>query len=150
MEKKSSKKKKWMKLRHRVVRNIAYMILYPFSRLKYGIKVDKFKEQGKRNYLILSNHQTAFDQFFLGMAFKGPIYYMASEDLFSKGLVSLLIKTLVAPIPIKNRQLTFKLFSIARELPVRVVLLLFSPRVIAPSAERQSQSRRLSLRLLSH
>ena len=49
------------------------------------------------------NHQTAFDQFFLGMAFKGPIYYIASEDLFSNGFVSTLIRFLVAPIPIKKQ-----------------------------------------------
>lgn len=102
MKKQSGKKKKWMKFRHRIVRNLAWLVIYPFSRLKYGIKIDKFKEQGKRNYLVLSNHQTAFDQFFLGMAFKGPVYYMASEDLFSKGITSWLIKTLVAPIPIKK------------------------------------------------
>ena len=38
----------------------------------------------------------------VGMAFKGPVYYVASEDLFSNGFVSKLIKFLVAPIPIKK------------------------------------------------
>ena len=78
------KQKNWIKFRHRVVRNIAFAILAPYSKWKYGIKVEKFKEQGDRPYLVLYNHQTAFDQFFVGMAFKGPIYYMASEDIFSK------------------------------------------------------------------
>ncbi len=97
------KKKKWMKFRHRVVRNIAFAILYPYSKWKYGITVDRFKEQGDRAYLILFNHQTAFDQFFVGMSFRGPVYYVASEDLFSKGWVSSLIRWLVAPIPIKKQ-----------------------------------------------
>lgn len=96
-------KKKWMKFRHKVVRTLAYWVIYPYSVLKYGIKVEKFKEQGKRPYLILFNHQTAFDQFFVGMAFKGPVYYVASEDLFSMGWVSRLIKYVVAPIPIKKQ-----------------------------------------------
>lgn len=96
-------KKKWIKTRHRFVRNLAFLILYPYSILKYGIKIDKFKEQGKRPYLILFNHQTAFDQFFVGMSFKGPVYYVASEDLFSKGFLSKIIKFLVAPIPIKKQ-----------------------------------------------
>ncbi len=96
-------KKKWMKFRHKVVRNLAFLVLYPYSRIKYGIKVEKFKEQGKRPYLILFNHQTAFDQFFVGMAFKGPVYYVASEDLFSMGWVSRLIKYVVAPIPIRKQ-----------------------------------------------
>ncbi len=97
------KKKKWMKFRHRVVRNLVCAVLLPYSKIKYGIKTDRFKEQGKRAYLILFNHQTAFDQFFVGMSFRGPVYYVASEDLFSKGWVSSLIRWLVAPIPIKKQ-----------------------------------------------
>ena len=97
------KTKKWMKFRHRVVRNVAYYTLGVYSKWKYGITVEKFKEQGDRPYLILFNHQTAFDQFFVGMAFRGPVYYMASEDLFSNGWVSKLIRWAVAPIPIKKQ-----------------------------------------------
>lgn len=100
---KKKNKKKWLKFGHRVVRNLAYCVLYPYSVIKYGIKIDKFKEQGKRAYLILFNHQTAFDQFFVGCSFKGPVYYVASEDLFSKGWVSALIRFIVAPIPIKKQ-----------------------------------------------
>ncbi len=100
---KNNKKKKWVKFRHRIVRNIAFAILAPYSKIKYGFTAEKFKAQGKRQYLILFNHQTAFDQFFVGMAFKGPIYYVASEDIFSKGWVSSLIRYLVAPIPIKKQ-----------------------------------------------
>lgn len=96
-------KKKWMKLRHRVVRAIAYAILYPYSRIKYGLTVKKFKEEEKRPYLVLYNHQTAFDQFFVGMSFRQSLYYVASEDLFSKGWISSLIRYLVAPIPIKKQ-----------------------------------------------
>ena len=99
------KKPKWIKFRHRVVRNLAFAVLYPYSRLKYGLRVERFRRQGDRKYLILFNHQTAFDQFFVGMCFKGPVYYIASEDLFSMGFASKLIRYLVAPIPI-NKQAT--------------------------------------------
>lgn len=92
-----------MKFRHRIVRNVACAILKPYSILKYGIKVEKFKEQGKGPYLILLNHQTPFDQFFCGMSFKGPVYYVATEDIFSNGITSALIKYLVAPIPIRKQ-----------------------------------------------
>ena len=102
-DKKKKKQEKWMKFRHRVVRNIAYALLYPYSKIRYGITIEKFKEQGDRPYLILLNHQTPFDQFFVGMAFKGPIYYMATEDIFSNGWVSSAIRWLVAPIPIKKQ-----------------------------------------------
>lgn len=97
------KKKKWIKWRHRVIRDVAYTILYPYMRLKYNVKVERFKEQGKRPYLILMNHQTAFDQFFIGSAFRGAIYYVASEDLFSNGFVSNLLRYAVEPIPIKKQ-----------------------------------------------
>ncbi|MBQ8268022.1 MAG: 1-acyl-sn-glycerol-3-phosphate acyltransferase [Clostridia bacterium] len=99
----NKKQKKWLKFRHRVVRNIAYIILYPYARIKYGITVEKFKEQKKTPYLILLNHQTPFDQFFVGMAFKGPIYYLATEDIFSLGWLSSVIRYLVAPIPIRKQ-----------------------------------------------
>lgn len=98
-----SKPKKWIRFRHRVVRNILFGTLGVYSRLRYGIRIEKFKEQGNRQYLVLFNHQTAFDQFFVGMSFRGPVYYMASEDLFSNGFVSSLIRYLVAPIPIKKQ-----------------------------------------------
>ena len=104
-DKKAQKKKhhRWMRFRHRVVRNIAYAVLSPIVYFRYGMRVEKFAEQEKRPYLILFNHQTAFDQFFVGMAFRGPVYYVASDDLFSNGLVSKLIRYLVAPIPIKKQ-----------------------------------------------
>ena len=98
-----NKKKKWMKPRHRLVRNILNVTLGVYTRVKYGIKVEKFKEQEKRPYLILMNHQTAFDQFFVGMSFKGAVYYLASEDIFSMGFASSLIRYLVNPIPIKKQ-----------------------------------------------
>jgi len=97
------KEENWMKPRHKTVRNLVAGVIGPYSSLKYGIKVEKFKQQNGRQYLILFNHQTAFDQFFVGASFDGPIYYLASEDIFSKGWVSSLIRYLVAPIPIKKQ-----------------------------------------------
>ncbi len=96
-------KKKWIRLRHKIVRALAYAVLYPYSVIRYGLKVNKLKEGRDRQYLILYNHQTAFDQFFVGMAFKRVVYYLASEDIFSKGWVSSLLRYLVAPIPIKKQ-----------------------------------------------
>lgn len=108
MKKKKKQNKKWIHFRHRVVRNVACAIMKPYSYFKYGVRIDRFREQGDRSYLVLYNHQTAFDQFFVGMAFRGPIYYLASEDLFSKGWVSSLIRYLVAPIPIKKQTTDIK------------------------------------------
>ncbi|MBQ8683983.1 MAG: 1-acyl-sn-glycerol-3-phosphate acyltransferase [Clostridia bacterium] len=98
-----AKKTTWMRYRHRVVRNIAYCLLYPYAKIKYGLTVEPFPTHNGRQYLVLYNHQTAFDQFFVGMAVKGAVYYVASEDLFSNGFTSSLIRWLVAPIPIKKQ-----------------------------------------------
>ena len=103
MKTKSKKNSKWRRARHRFVRNLVFTFLAPYSRFKYGVRVEPLRNQGKRPYLILFNHQTAFDQFFVGMAFKEPVYYVASEDLFSDGFVSSLIRYLVAPIPIRKQ-----------------------------------------------
>ena len=100
---KKTKTKKWIKFRHKVVRSILFPFFVPYCRLKFGIKIEPFKEQKNQPYLILYNHQTSFDQFFVGIAFKQPIYYVATEDLFSNGFVSRLIKYLVEPIPIKKQ-----------------------------------------------
>lgn len=113
------KKKKWVKFRHRIVRNIAFLVIAPMVWLKYRVKVKKFAQQGKRQYLILFNHQTAYDQFLVGMAFKGPIYYLASEDLFSMGFLSRLLKWAVEPIPIKKQtndpKAVYNCIRVARE-----------------------------------
>ena len=100
---KNKKKKKWLRFRHKVVRNVAYGIVGLWTVLKTGVKVEKFKEQGNRPFLIIMNHQTSFDQFFVGMAFRSPVYFLATEDLFSNGLISRLLSWAVAPIPIKKQ-----------------------------------------------
>ena len=99
----SKKKKKWIYPRHQVVRNLLYLVMYPYCRLKFGVKIERMKDQQNRPYLILLNHQMVFDQFLVGMAFKGPIYYVATEDIFSLGWVSSIIRYLIAPIPIKKQ-----------------------------------------------
>ena len=93
----------WRKFRHRVVFGLLRYPLTAYTVLRYGVKVDRFRQQGKRPYLIVMNHQTAWDQFFVCMAFRNPIYFVASEDIFSLGWISSLIRWLVAPIPIKKQ-----------------------------------------------
>ena len=102
------KNKKWLKFRHKVVHFLLKPPIHFLCRLMYGIKIEKYKVKDKRPYLILYNHQTAFDQFFVGCAFNKIIYYMATEDIFSNGFVSSLIKYLVEPIPIKKQTTDIK------------------------------------------
>lgn len=97
------KNKNWITPRHTIVRNLAIKVIRPYCHLKYGVTIEKLENPQKRPYLILMNHQTAFDQFFIGMAFREPVYYLASEDIFSLGWISKLLSYLVAPIPIKKQ-----------------------------------------------
>lgn len=101
--KNKKKSKKWTRFRHRVVRFLAYPVFRIWTHFRYGTKIEKFKGQEKRPYLILLNHTTTFDQFFVGMAVKRPVYYMATEDIFSLGFLSKLLRWAVAPIPIKKQ-----------------------------------------------
>lgn len=102
MEKKNFKKKRWVKNRHAVISKIFGWCITPFIKFKYHAKVEKCTSDKNKRYLVLYNHQTAFDQFFIGVAFR-KIYYVASEDLFSKGFISSLLRFAVNPIPIKKQ-----------------------------------------------
>jgi len=97
------KKEKWMKTRHRVAWAILYPILAVITYIKFPIRIKRLEDRRDRPYLILFNHQTPFDQFFVALAFKGPIYFISTEDIMSNGLVSKVIKWLLAPIPIKKQ-----------------------------------------------
>jgi len=101
--KKKKKNKKWIRPRHALVRGLLNITLGVYARKKYGAKIEKIKDSNKRPYLLLYNHQTGFDQFFIGMTCKRPVYYLASEDIFSMGFLSRLIEYLVKPIPIKKQ-----------------------------------------------
>lgn len=97
------KKEKWMRFRHKVAWTLLFPIVYVITQVKFPIRVKPHPDSKKRPYLILFNHQTPFDQFFVAMAFRGPIYFVASEDILSNGIVSKIIMWLLAPIAIKKQ-----------------------------------------------
>ena len=49
------KRAKWMKFRHKVVRRCLAIFIKPIAMVMYGVKIEKFKEEQKRPYLILYN-----------------------------------------------------------------------------------------------
>ena len=100
---KKKKAKKWIQLQHKVVVPILRELFRPIALWMYHLKVEKFKEENGRQYLVLANHQTGFDQFYPSFAFKQHLYYVASEDNFSMGWLSKLIVWIAAPIPIKKQ-----------------------------------------------
>lgn len=115
----TEKTKTWTHPRHGVVTAVLKFLLGPFCRWRYNISIEPFTAQGDRPYLILYNHQTPFDQFFVALAFRGTVYYMATEDIFSLGWLSTALRWLVNPIPIRKQttdvQAVMNCMRIARE-----------------------------------
>ncbi len=91
----------WCLPRHWVYRNLAWFPIWLLTHLRYPVKIEKAPD--KSQALILFNHQTALDQFIVSLAFPQPVYYVASEDLFSVGFLARAMEHLVAPIPIKKQ-----------------------------------------------
>lgn len=96
------KKSKWVKYRHVVFWKIFYLPIYLVSKYRYKASVKNFPDAKNNQYLILLNHQTAFDQMFVGLSWGAPVYFVGSEDLFSEGLLSKIITFMGNPIPIRK------------------------------------------------
>lgn len=95
------KQQRWCLERHKRVRKIVAFPIWALTHLRYPVKIEKAPDDSQA--LILFNHQTALDQFLVGLAFPQPVYYVASEDLFSIGPLARAMEYLVAPIPIKKQ-----------------------------------------------
>ena len=101
------KKKTWHRARHDVFNALLRWIITPVSRIRYGVRVEKCMD--KRQYLIMMNHQTPFDQFFVNMALpKQLVYCVGTEDLFSNGFISQVIRFVMSPIPFKKSTSDFR------------------------------------------
>jgi 1-acyl-sn-glycerol-3-phosphate acyltransferase len=90
--------------------------LFLLYRFKFETKTSK---DIKAPCLILSNHQTVFDQFALTFGFKFGINFIASDSIFRHGLGSWLMKVLVRPIPFSKGNSDFiavkNMFSVIKE-----------------------------------
>ena len=53
---KKKKRKKWMKVRHRVITELARLVMHPFTVIRYGVKVEKFKGKPLTGAVIM-DHQ---------------------------------------------------------------------------------------------
>ena len=113
---KSKKKQPWVLPRHKFWTAVLRPVIHAWTRLKYRVKVTPFREENGRQYLVVMNHQTAFDQFFVSMAFRQPIYFIASEDIFSMGWLSRLLEHIVGPIPIKKQTTDLKATRICMQV----------------------------------
>lgn len=91
-------KKRHTKLRHKVVYTLFKPLFALYFKLRYNYSCEKFKGS-EDGMLVLSNHATTMDPFFVAISFKKPLFFVASDQLFNLGFASRLIEFLVAPIP---------------------------------------------------
>ncbi len=88
----------WSKKRHSIVTAIISPFFKAYFRFKFNYKVEK-ENLPDEGAIILSNHSTFWDPFFIGLKFNKPLYYMCSVHMFQNRFIGKLIKFLVAPIP---------------------------------------------------
>lgn len=92
------KYRKWTFL-NTAVYSVLRVVLRPF--LSNSFRYEKYNPRVK-NYIVLSNHNGPNDQYYLGLFFKKPMRFVASEHLFRKGLFSKILVLLANPIPRKK------------------------------------------------
>lgn len=111
--------KKHVKQRHQIIVKIAKTLVAPFFRAKLGFKLQPFDLKPYGPCLIISNHVTPFDPIFVTDTFGQQIYYLASEVIFSNGLISRVLEFCFAPIAKSKSQTDFaaikEMINIAKE-----------------------------------
>lgn len=90
---------KFVKKRHQTIVKVAKRIVAPFFRTKAKFHLKPFDLTPYGPSLIISNHVHPFDPIFITDTFDQQIYYIASEIIFSNGLISRLLEYAFAPIP---------------------------------------------------
>lgn len=89
------------RLRHTITFFLFKPLFYLYLKWKYRAKVIKYNPPKKEHgpYLILSNHVLNWDPFLLANSFRFPLFYVASDMIFSIPIWSKVIRYLVSPIP---------------------------------------------------
>lgn len=119
-------KEKWSKVRHRVIINIAKVIVYPYLRFIAGCKWKKFKEL-KEPCVYLYNHQTIYDQFLNGYVCNSKVYHVMSDDITVNGFVSKLLNFALRPIPYKKASTDFSLLKTCKKVISEGCGIVISP-----------------------
>lgn len=88
---KKNKKKKLVLFRHRFWNFMLRIIVEPLFKCIYKFKGQKFDLKKNGPHLILCNHTNNVDPILLGTNFNLPVYYIASEQLFSMGFLTKLL-----------------------------------------------------------
>ena len=93
-----------MKTKRRFRHTVVFFLLKPvflfYFKIFYRFKTEKFKppKDLKGPYLVIGNHSTAFDGFFMAFTMPGPLYFVVSDMLMSIKYLSKVMKFLIGPI----------------------------------------------------
>lgn len=89
-------------LKHKRFHEIFFIIIRwvasPFIRLKCAFKFDVIPSEAGKPVIVVCNHVTDLDPALVGIAFKGHLYFVASEHVTRWGLASRLLQFFFAPI----------------------------------------------------
>ena len=86
---------------HRIVYAILRAVITVWFAISGKYRYKSYKPKSEVS-LVLTNHNTNWDFLYFGAAFKGHLYYVASEHIFRSGFVSRLIVFLAGPIARKK------------------------------------------------
>lgn len=84
--------------RHNFIYKFAQLIMTPVLKRKFNITFENIKPKSSP-YILIANHVCNYDPLLVGLSFRQPMYFVASDHLFRMGLLSRLIIFLVSPIP---------------------------------------------------
>lgn len=120
-------RKPWRKPRHTFWTRFGKLFLGPITRKKYHVSILHKPKDYAFQSLILYNHQTSLDQFIVGSCFPQTIYYVATEDIFSMGLVSKLLNYALRPIPISKTAMDFRAVMTCRQVAAEGGTIALAP-----------------------
>jgi len=83
--------------RHKIFYSILKPLNNMFCRLKFNSRVEKYADI-EEPFLVISNHVTFYDMFFVAQNFRRHLYFVASEHSMRAGFASKLLKYFFDPI----------------------------------------------------
>lgn len=106
-----------LKKRHGAVKNLIAPFISMSMKRQFNLKLEKSKL--KPPFLVLGNHTTDYDAFFVAGAFKCPIYFVMSDHVSSIPVAGKLVKYFVRPLPITKSSLDVgvvrEIFSVVKQ-----------------------------------
>ncbi|MEG1582195.1 MAG: lysophospholipid acyltransferase family protein [Clostridia bacterium] len=92
-----------IKLRHKIINTLARPIISLMIKKRFNYKYTSCDI--KPPFIVLGNHTTDYDAFFIAKSFKNPIYFVMSDHITTIPVLGKLIKYAVSPIPITKSSL---------------------------------------------